>query len=415
MNHHTLLLTTCATAALCGAVAGAGTVGVEYLGSFGPAVTFRMNDAGQIAGDYQLNSVTTAMRYTPGVGIEARSVPAGAGMSGAYGINNAGACIGQLDPSPTEPEAAAIWSAGDKITVLPPPVGDWTYNTGTGINDGETTCGFVTQAVVGDDPVSAWRWDSANGYTMLPQLNGDYAWARDINASGVICGTAAASESAPARAVIWDASNQIHDLGLVGTATQTFAEALNDAGVVVGSTNNGIPWKYVPDTGMVALPKLAATQPASAHGVNNSGWVVGYSWSAGEPHTVVWDPDGNIYNIADYVGSDFYFPSDASIPIAINDNNVLVVRAYDFSVSGDPRAVRFHFGFPAACPGDIVASGASAGVVDIDDLLAVISAWGPCPAPPAACPPNIVIIGASATVVDIDDLLAVISAWGRCP
>ena len=57
----------------------------------------------------------------------------------------------------------------------------------------------------------------------------------------------------------------------------------------------------------------------------------------------------------------------------------------------------------------------SDGEVNIDDLLAVISAWGPCPAPPALCPANIVTAGASATVVDIDDLLAVISAWGPCP
>jgi hypothetical protein len=67
------------------------------------------------------------------------------------------------------------------------------------------------------------------------------------------------------------------------------------------------------------------------------------------------------------------------------------------------------------CPANIVDSGSSAGVVDIDDLLAVISAWGACPLPPAACPANIITAGASATNVDIDDLLAVISAWGACP
>jgi hypothetical protein len=69
----------------------------------------------------------------------------------------------------------------------------------------------------------------------------------------------------------------------------------------------------------------------------------------------------------------------------------------------------------ASCLADIVTSGGSANVVDIDDLLAVISGWGPCPAPPAPCPANIATTGASATVVDIDDLLAVISAWGPCP
>jgi hypothetical protein len=54
-------------------------------------------------------------------------------------------------------------------------------------------------------------------------------------------------------------------------------------------------------------------------------------------------------------------------------------------------------------------------VVNIDDLLSVISAWGPCPTPPTACPANVATGPGSETVVNIDDLLAVISAWGACP
>jgi hypothetical protein len=69
---------------------------------------------------------------------------------------------------------------------------------------------------------------------------------------------------------------------------------------------------------------------------------------------------------------------------------------------------------PAPCPADISPQPTGDGAVNIDDLLLVISAWGPCPAPPAACPANIIAAGASADVVDIDDLLAVISAWGPC-
>jgi hypothetical protein len=63
------------------------------------------------------------------------------------------------------------------------------------------------------------------------------------------------------------------------------------------------------------------------------------------------------------------------------------------------------------CPADIVPSG----TVNIDDLLAVISAWGACPLPcPPRCPADIApAIGNCA--VNIDDLLAVISAWGACP
>jgi hypothetical protein len=55
-------------------------------------------------------------------------------------------------------------------------------------------------------------------------------------------------------------------------------------------------------------------------------------------------------------------------------------------------------------PGDVNVDGQ----VDIDDLLAVINAWGPCPVPPDACPADLNDDGA----VDVDDLLAVISNWG---
>jgi hypothetical protein len=49
--------------------------------------------------------------------------------------------------------------------------------------------------------------------------------------------------------------------------------------------------------------------------------------------------------------------------------------------------------------------------VDVDDLIAVILAWGPCPAPPTPCPADVNNSGS----VDVDDLIAVILGWGPCP
>ncbi len=48
------------------------------------------------------------------------------------------------------------------------------------------------------------------------------------------------------------------------------------------------------------------------------------------------------------------------------------------------------------------------GVVNVDDLIAVILAWGPCPQPPTPCPADVDGSGA----VDVDDLIAVILNWG---
>ena len=57
------------------------------------------------------------------------------------------------------------------------------------------------------------------------------------------------------------------------------------------------------------------------------------------------------------------------------------------------------------CVADISPAGGDL-VVNIDDLLAVISAWGPC----ASCVADINGDGQ----VNLDDLLAIINAWGPC-
>lgn len=65
------------------------------------------------------------------------------------------------------------------------------------------------------------------------------------------------------------------------------------------------------------------------------------------------------------------------------------------------------------CPADIDHSGG----VGVDDLLAVINSWGPCPPPnPNNCPADIAPAGSGGNdTVNVDDLLAVINAWGPCP
>jgi len=47
------------------------------------------------------------------------------------------------------------------------------------------------------------------------------------------------------------------------------------------------------------------------------------------------------------------------------------------------------------------------GVVDVNDLVAVLAAWGPCP----GCPADLNDDG----VVDVQDQLFVLAGWGPCP
>jgi serine protease AprX len=73
------------------------------------------------------------------------------------------------------------------------------------------------------------------------------------------------------------------------------------------------------------------------------------------------------------------------------------------STDQDFALVAYNAALPVLCLADVDNSGG----VDVDDLVAIILAWGPC----AACPADVDDSG----TVDVDDLVAVILAWGDCP
>jgi trimeric autotransporter adhesin len=78
------------------------------------------------------------------------------------------------------------------------------------------------------------------------------------------------------------------------------------------------------------------------------------------------------------------------------------------------RVVRY-VGCPVGVPGDIAPPGTPPGdgVVNVQDLLAVISAWGACPQPcPPSCLADLAPPGGGDCAVNVQDLLFVIANWG---
>jgi hypothetical protein len=74
-----------------------------------------------------------------------------------------------------------------------------------------------------------------------------------------------------------------------------------------------------------------------------------------------------------------------------------------FSVAGNQASPAWALGGSACPAGDVNLDG----VVDIDDIIGVILAWGPCPPAFAPCLADVNASGA----VDVDDLIAVILGW----
>jgi hypothetical protein len=173
----------------------------------------------------------------------------------------------------------------------------------------------------------------------------------------------------------------------------------------------GVPW-------IVEQP-LSATRPCRANFTASAlvadGYGVTKQWRRnGVPLTN--GPTGSGSNIIGAFGS-----------LAVQNASNADEGAYDCVVSnacGSVTSVAAMLTVEDPCPpciGDIVTTGASEGVINIDDLLAVISAWGACPAFPGNCGADIAPIGSPPNqplgdgVVNIDDLLTVISGWGACP
>lgn len=104
---------------------------------------------------------------------------------------------------------------------------------------------------------------------------------------------------------------------------------------------------------------------------------------------------GSLYN--------FWFDCDHAPQTAKGE-----VGIFKTAVGCQPSTVRFGLSVPGPdCAADIARNGR----VDVDDVLAVITGWGPC-----GCQYNCAAnITGAASQVDINDLTTVIANWGGCP
>ena len=138
-------------------------------------------------------------------------------------------------------------------------------------------------------------WTEAEGFTRLPHIGDDRHNTEPfaINNDGYVVGQSHIGNEQ--HAVMWSPDGTIEDLGNLPGQSGGWARAINDSGVVVGSSgDDAFTWTRA--DGMRRLPDFGFD--GAAVKVTSDGWVLGSAQITPWDETpVVWDPQGRVYDV----------------------------------------------------------------------------------------------------------------------
>ncbi|WP_328460290.1 S8 family serine peptidase [Streptomyces sp. NBC_00448] len=306
---------------------------------FGPATGFSLTDQGQVAGSQQVGGQTVPIRWDATAGVT-RLDDGGARSGYVLGQSRtAGYAVGQLTiGSQTH---GGLWDANGKLTVLPIPDGKaYSFDRAFAVNDSGTVVGNATGYV--SDPTTgkntevndAFSWTAAGGFRMLPNLAGDASLTEPlaIGDDGTVVGHSDAGGRR--HAVKWAPDGTVTDLGTLPGMADSYAQAINSSGVIVGSSGDDA-FVLRPGGAMTRLPDFGFD--ANALGISDSGWIVGTAETAPDETTaVVWDPQGRLYDISAMVDGQRWAPTEG---IGINNHDQVAFYAFDTADEGTTKVV----------------------------------------------------------------------------
>jgi probable HAF family extracellular repeat protein len=380
---------------------------------------------------YSVDVIALPFCGLPGYGIFPNGLSSNGDITGVYNTCGGGASAfywsnGVLTPFDVNSETFGVGSAiNSKLQIVGNKLGEvgqvgFLYDNGKTIDVGMLPgCNFAeayaineSSQIVGQSsdvvngPLGAFLWDSGKQQSLdLPV--GPNSIANDINDDAQIVGWMGSSPNPPnySEAFLWENGKAI-PLGIPKPGTGSEAKAISNNGYVCGiyayPNPEGGPvirrpfrWK---DGVMTELGILPGYLRSLALDVNNDGTVVGYCSNNLPTHAFVWR-NGVMTDLNDLIPAELELTLGQAI--AINDNGQILCAAMD-KLSSEVAVLLSPIPSPI---GDINCDS----IIDVDDLLGVINAWGDeTPKSSRAMPPADFNHD---HVVDVDDLLIVINNW----
>lgn len=295
--------------------------GIEALGAPGSAgtIAWGINDAGQIVGQSAaaLGGATHATRWDPGFGSVDLGVVDGALHSTAYAINESGQAVGYSEFA-TGVRTATLWNPSSRgvfggVVDLGADMGA-SGSVAWDINDLGVVAG---QGAIGPGFAKGFVWDEVNGGRIAGgSVNYQGGANRGINNSGVLVGSGF---------FFGDPDNAFLSRpdGLGGYLDSDIAPAgynlsiatdISETDICVGFTMAGVDvgWQAAIFLGrgeVTLLGTLADLETSEANAVNDAGMVVGYAWDSEGftlPNSAWAWVDGTMYDLNDFIaGSGF--------------------------------------------------------------------------------------------------------------
>ena len=322
-----------------------------------------VNGQGKVVG-YRVTAESPSQATVYSAGAYTDLVPASAGLSRVESISDNGRMVGAVYGAvgqerwveftgnggtraitPTFVGTSRVWinDRADVAGNYEPAPGQWrafvTHADGTGfpvgplsgqvheINNQGTVIGYHYNEFAKNRDFVVTR-DGASQY--LTSLGGTASYARDINDRGQIVGWSDLYQDANHHATLYE-NGVLHDLGTLDGVGDSEANAVNEAGQVVGVSDRagGGSHPFLYENGVMKdLGSLGGAR-AWAKSINNLGQVIGYSETASGEVGLDWFlyDQGLMVNIDDLLRPLGNWDARA---VALADNGYLAGRAYDW-------------------------------------------------------------------------------------